>query len=245
MDTASQTAGALPKHVEIAEALIRRIGAGLLPDGARLPPERVMASDCGVAVGTLRKALAALDAEGLLERVQGSGNYIRHRAGARSVYGLFRLELTSGGGLPTAQVLSVDRLARPAAAPAFGSGAEAFRIRRLRRLDGRPVALEEIWMDGGRSATLTAADLSDSLYESWLRLFGLTITGVEDRVGVDPLPGWAPADFPLGPGIPAGHAERLSTAGEAGPVEYSRTWFDSGRARFVSRTGGTAPWRHQ
>ena len=55
----------LPKHVEIAESLIRRIGAGLIADGARLDPERAMAEGLGVAVGTLRKALAILESQGL------------------------------------------------------------------------------------------------------------------------------------------------------------------------------------
>ena len=74
----------LPKHVEIAESLIRRIRAGVISDGARLPTEREMAAAQGVAVGTLRKALAILEGQGLLDRVQGSGNYVRHHPGARS-----------------------------------------------------------------------------------------------------------------------------------------------------------------
>ncbi len=49
---------ALPKFVQLSEMLIREIAAGHLTDGARLPPERDMADDLGVAVGTLRKALA-------------------------------------------------------------------------------------------------------------------------------------------------------------------------------------------
>ena len=67
---------ALPKYVQTAELLIREIAAGRLPDGARLKPERDMAVDLGVSVGTLRKALDDLTEKGLLDRVQGSGNYI-------------------------------------------------------------------------------------------------------------------------------------------------------------------------
>lgn len=218
----------LPKHIEIAEALIRRIGAGLMADGVRLAPERAMADEWGVAVGTLRKALAILETQGLLVRRQGSGNYVRHRPSVQSVYGLFRLELATGGGLPTAQILSLNRLPRAPGVPGEGP---AWRIRRLRRLDALPVAVEEIWYLG--PGELTQDTLSDSLYRSWQELFGLEVTQVEDRVGLAPLPDWAPDELAR----MAGHIERR-TFGVGGLIEFSWTWFDAGRARFVSRAGG-------
>ena len=66
---------------------------------------------------------ATWNAGGLLVRVQGSGNYVRSQPDVASVYSMFRLELVEGGGLPTAQVLSVDRLAKPLDLPPFGSDA--------------------------------------------------------------------------------------------------------------------------
>ena len=74
---------ALPIYMQTAEMLIREIASGRLIDGERLPPERNMAADLGIAVGTLRKALDDLSAKGLLERVHGSGNYIRHNPDAQ------------------------------------------------------------------------------------------------------------------------------------------------------------------
>jgi GntR family transcriptional regulator len=167
--------GSLPLYQQISELLIRDIAAGRLTDGTRLPPEREMAAGMGIAVGTLRKALAELAGKGMLERVQGSGNYIRARSGVDSVYALFRLELPQGGGLPTAAVLAVDRQAKPADAPAFGTAAEGHRIRRLRFLSGVPVAVEEIWLDGACADRLTAEDLSESLYLFYRQRLGLWI----------------------------------------------------------------------
>ena len=46
--------------------LAREIQAGVLADGSRLAPERVMADELGVAVGTLRKALLELTQKGLV-----------------------------------------------------------------------------------------------------------------------------------------------------------------------------------
>ncbi len=226
---------ALPRYVQISELLIREIMAGRLLDGERLAPERVMAADMGIAVGTLRRALAELEARGLLERVQGSGNYVRHRPEVPSLYAMFRLELVQGGGLPTAEVLSVDRLNKPEDAPAFGPSPEGHRIRRLRRLSGVPVAAEEIWVDGDRAATIRREDLSESLYHFYRTRLGFWIARATDWVGLAPAPDWSPGAFGPRPGDICGYIERVAEAQDGALCEYSRTWFDAGLARYVQR----------
>lgn len=226
---------ALPLHQQISEMLVREVAAGRLIDGERLPPERDMAAGLGIAVGTLRKALADLEGKGLLERIQGSGNYIRARADVASVYSLFRLELVEGGGLPTARALSVDRLAKTQDMPPFGSSLEAHRIRRLRSLGDKVAAVEEIWLDGDRAARIAIDDLGDSLYLYYRQALGLWITHAEDRVGVAPVPDWAPAQFGLEAGAAAGFVERIGRDRDGSSVEFSRTWFDHTLARYVAR----------
>lgn len=227
--------GALPRYQQISELLIRDIAAGRLMDGARLAPEREMAADLGVAVGTLRKALQDLADKGLLERVQGSGNYIRAQPEVQSIYALFRLELVSGGGLPSAKVLDVATLPKPAHLPDFGSGAEAHRIRRLRLLSGQPAAVEEIWLDAAHAPDLRAEDLSQSLYLHYRTRLGLWIARAEDRIGLGTVPEFAPPRFGLRPGAVAGHILRISWAQDNQRAEVSETWFDPNVARYVSR----------
>ncbi|NRB00481.1 MAG: GntR family transcriptional regulator [Rhodobacteraceae bacterium] len=226
---------ALPLYVQTAERLIREINAGRLLDGERLPPERDMAQDLGISVGTLRKALADLTDKGMLDRVQGSGNYVRHSPDATSVYAFFRLELVDGGGLPTATILSVDRLEKPNDLPDFGASRYGFRIRRLRRLGGVPAAVEEIWLDGAAKDQLITEDLSESLYLYYRDQLGLWITRAEDSVGVGHVPDWAPEAFPAVPGSVCGYVERLSWAQTGDNIEYSRTWFDSDKVRHITR----------
>lgn len=227
--------GALPLHMQISETLIREINAGRLVDGERLPPEREMAASYGVAVGTLRKALTSLQDMGLLVRVQGSGNYVRAAGGAASVYAFLRLELAEGGGLPTARVLSVDRLPKDPRLPPFGTSDEGHRIRRLRFLSGRVAAVEEIWLDADLAARLAPDDLSDSLYLFYRARLGLVIARAEDRVGQRPLPAWAPADFPHPPGSPLPQITRVSWTHDGRAVEASWTWFDPDRVRYTVR----------
>lgn len=234
MTSASQTSNALPLYVQISELLIRDIAAGRLIDGERLPPERDMAEELGISIGTLRKALADLTKKGLLERIQGSGNYIRQGGTQESVYAMFRLELLSGGGLPRADVLDVERVRKPEILPAFGTSDQGTRIRRLRYLNDIIIAVEEIWLDGD-SGTVKKEMLSESLYRYYQKNLGFWIVRAEDRVTIDEVPSWAPDVFSKQPGTVTGYIERFSWADRPKPVEFSRTWFDTDRAHYVQR----------
>jgi GntR family transcriptional regulator len=221
----------LPRYLEISERLTREIAAGLRPDGARLPPEAALADELGVAVGTLRKALAELAARGLLVRRQGSGNYVRRSAQPVGIYGFLHLELAAGGGLPGARTLEVARVEPPEGAAWAG----AWRIRRVRTLNGAAAALEEIWIDARHAPALTPADLPETLYRHYAAAWGLWIARVEDRVGPGALPDWAPAGFPLAPGAICGHVARRAESRERRVEEISRTWFDPDVAAYVAR----------
>jgi GntR family transcriptional regulator len=227
--------GSLPIYLQITELLVRDIAAGRLIDGEKLPPERDMAEELGIAVGTLRKALAELQNRGLLERRQGSGNYVRAISDPKSVYAMFRLELIGGGGLPTAEVLSVDRLLKPQDLPPFGTADEAHRIRRLRRLNSQPAAVEEIWLDGSYAETLSREVLSESLYLFYRTQLGLWIVRAEDQVGLGHVPDWAPTIFGQPPGNPVPHVLRTSYDQNGTRAEISRTWFDHDVTRYVAR----------
>jgi GntR family transcriptional regulator len=53
-------------YVQVAVHLEGRIRAGKLASGSRLPNEREMAASYGVALGTMRKAIAILKDKGLV-----------------------------------------------------------------------------------------------------------------------------------------------------------------------------------
>ena len=225
---------ALPLYLQVSELLIREIAAGRLSNGERLPPERKLAAQYGITVRTLRKSLAELSNRGLLESVQGSGNYVRSNHNAQSIYSMFRLELIGGGGLPTAQFLDITLCDKPGDLPVFGTALTATRIRRLRFLNKTPIAVEEIWLDGD-SGTVEADQVSDSLYRYYQTKLGFWITRAQDVVRIAPVPAWAPEGFGLLPGEVTGYIERLSWAQGPASVEFSRTWFDTNHAQYVQR----------
>lgn len=225
---------ALPLYLQVSELLIREIAAGRLSNGERLAPERKLAAHYGITVRTLRKSLAELTKRGLLESVQGSGNYVRSNPKAQSIYAMFRLELIGGGGLPTAQFLDITACDKPKDLPDFGTSQNATRIRRLRFLNKNPIAVEEIWLDGD-SGTVVADQVSESLYHYYQTKLGFWITRAQDMVRISPVPVWAPDGFGLRPGEVTGYIERLSWAQGPASVEFSRTWFDTNHAHYVQR----------
>ncbi|MEY4507368.1 MAG: hypothetical protein RL297_1946 [Pseudomonadota bacterium] len=226
----------LPVYLQISELLARQIKAGHWHKGERLPTEAELAQTLQVAIGTVRKALALLSDQGVLERKQGSGTYVKQIAGTQRIYELFRLELNTGPGLPTAHILDVSRHTRPSHIPAFGEGsADLWRVRRLRFLSQTPVALEEIWFDARHCAELSADELGDSMYLFYQERFGVWIARVEDRLSAAPAPDWAVPPSGLVGGQCAGFIERLSWTASNALAEYSFTWFNPQHCRYSSR----------
>ena len=234
---AAEKPRALPKTIQVSEMLIREIAAGRYPDGSRLPTERKMAESLGVAVGTLRRALAILEDRGLLKRVQGSGNYVQTQTEVQSVYEFFRLELLNGGGLPTADILEVQRLKKAAFVADIGPGTLAHRIRRLRYLDETPVEVEEIWLDARFTDWIMQDELRDSLYYYYKEKLGIVIASITDTIGVATVPDWAPDAFGVDAGAPCGLVERISYDQSGEAVEFSRNWFNHKVCRYTNRLG--------
>ncbi|MTE19446.1 GntR family transcriptional regulator [Streptomyces sp. TRM43335] len=67
-----------PEYIyrQVAAAIVADIRSGRLPVGARLSGERAMAEEYGVAVGTVRKAVALLREQGVLVTMPARGTFV-------------------------------------------------------------------------------------------------------------------------------------------------------------------------
>ncbi|MFG2900155.1 GntR family transcriptional regulator [Streptomyces zaomyceticus] len=63
-------------YVAVADHIAARISAGELPPGARLPAERDLAEEYGVAYLTVRRAARVLRERGLILTVHGKGTFV-------------------------------------------------------------------------------------------------------------------------------------------------------------------------
>ena len=77
------------KYTELAGKLRSDILAGVYTPGQRLPSENELAANTGYSRQTVRQAMSLLESEGLTNRVQGSGTYVRtaapHRAATHNI----------------------------------------------------------------------------------------------------------------------------------------------------------------
>lgn len=66
-----------PPYQQVSEALVAAISQGEYAPGAKLPPHHQVAADFGVSVGTVKRAFALLQQQGLIVTRQGQGAFVR------------------------------------------------------------------------------------------------------------------------------------------------------------------------
>ena len=65
-----------PVYVQLVEQLELALVAGEFPPGSRIPPVRELAADAGVNPNTMQRALAQLEAEGLVYTERTTGRFV-------------------------------------------------------------------------------------------------------------------------------------------------------------------------
>jgi GntR family transcriptional regulator len=140
----------LPLYAQLQAALLVEIREGGLEPGDRFPTEAAIRDRYRVSRATVRQALAELEANGVIRKVQGLGSFvaapkIRHVPLLTS----FTELASSQGFVPSHRVLSSSVAEVPAdGATELGlpEGTSCRLLRRLFLADGDPVGLAETWL---------------------------------------------------------------------------------------------------
>ena len=136
-----------PRAVQVRAELTQRIDSGALPAGSRLPSEPALATELGVSRATLREALRAMESEGLLRRMWGSGTFV---ADGRRVANSLDLNFGVTDAIRAAGMTAGIASARHSMEPATVSeatrlgvppGSDVLVVERVRTADGKPVVL--------------------------------------------------------------------------------------------------------
>lgn len=135
------------KHVLIREH-VRGLAAAAAP-GTSMPSERELVQRFGVARMTIRHALSALVAEGVLQRAPGRGTFVaRPEARRQQVLG-FAEEMAARGRQVQSTTVAA-RLERPghhlARALGVGTDQPVLHWHRLRTVDGRPGCSDDTFL---------------------------------------------------------------------------------------------------
>ncbi|MCC5986674.1 MAG: GntR family transcriptional regulator [Pararhodobacter sp.] len=174
-------------EARIAEAITR----GDWKAGMVLPGETALSASMGVAVGTLRRALAELTAAGVLSRRRKTGTVVTGRAPRHSLRFLFdyyRLH-DLDGRLCRAETRTIG-IARAVATPAekdaldMAEGSEVLRLQRLRIVEGRAVMHDHFTLPArllpGFPDTPEAAP--DLLYRHMSDAAGIRIAAIREHL---------------------------------------------------------------
>ncbi len=164
--TSSRT-GPATRIARIAEALRRQITSGAFPSGAALPSERVVAEQHAVSRMTARRALEALEAEGLAYSEGRRGRFVSPR---RVSYDVSQMVSFVADAQATGRDLSIEviematRPAPPRIADILcipeGSGVHIYT--RLFRIDGHAAFLETEYVSAAAFPDLLEHDLRQS-----------------------------------------------------------------------------------
>ena len=166
----------LPLHHQVHGHLAALLRAGHWGRGEPLPGEPELCRHYGVSRGTLRHALQELVREGLVDRQQGRGSFARAPKREGAIAGSYRRFRAEGAPLDAGcRLLGLRRAPAPAAVAGILSlrrGAPAWRLERLRTLQGEPATIQTSWLPAALCPELDRAALEqrhlvDVLRDQW------------------------------------------------------------------------------
>ncbi len=215
----------LPLWAQLAADLRRRISAGEFPQ--RMPTDFELTDEYDVSRHTVREALRRLQDDGVVERRQGSGTYLRDlefEQPLNELYSLFR-SVESKGIEQRSMVLVQDQRAAPDVAARLGlpERRQFFYLERIRMAGGLPIAIDRAYLPLPEAAPLLHVDFRHTaLYDELGRLCGIQ----PDR-GIERLQPVMPTDHDraalnLSADHPALHIERITSMADR-PIEYRST----------------------
>ncbi|MFC8962832.1 GntR family transcriptional regulator [Streptomyces sp. NPDC057094] len=231
-----------PKYLQIAHHIRDQILRGDLRPGDEVPSERQLAADWGVSRPTAARSLEALSHQGLVEKRQGSGTYVRGLAvnrRARELYG--RAKQTGKIYTPGeyAVITSAGWLEAPdyvAEALSLAPGSQAVHRRRVTKNESGPITISTSWFGadvGDRAPKLCDPD---RIQEGTL-MYVESVTGrqgsyAEDRMCARLATEDEAADLELEPGAAVLIVHHVVYDMQDRPLEFAEATYPPGRWAF-------------
>jgi len=178
-------------YQQIAESILGQIQTGELQPGARLPSEHDLSAQHNVGRNTIRHALRDLTTKGYVESVQGVGSFVTETHFPKTVeflYG-FSQEMAQRGKTVTSEVIEAKLItADPFLARILRVqlGAEVVFINRLRKVDGKPAAIERAYLPHAFCLGILEHDFSkESLYDVLAAQYNMKPDHAEQEIGAE------------------------------------------------------------
>jgi GntR family transcriptional regulator len=153
-----------PAYAQLATIIRRQIAAGIYPPGEKIPSESSISRQYGLSLMTVRQAIGVLIEQGLVERIQGTGTFVKPLTLTESRFDLDSVkQIFQDPARTHVKVLQLN-LARVDSATAaklrLPENARIILIRRLLFRDGAPIMFHEGRVRYDPSRPLVEAELN-------------------------------------------------------------------------------------
>lgn len=178
-----------PLYRIIKLEITRRLSGGEWGPGEALPTEKTLATEFGVSIGTIRRAMDELVAEHVVVRQQGRGTFLREFSHDLMLNNFWRVTRHDGSReVPIVQTLSFDRepsTPEISAQLSLRPKTEVFKVMNLLLLGGRRIMVDEVYLPCARFPNLTHDMLvarEGTMFALYHDVFGISITRTEERL---------------------------------------------------------------
>ena len=237
--TSSKDDQRLPRYQRLRDHLAARIASQEWKPGDPIPSEPDLATTHGLSIGTVRKAVDCLVAEGLVERQHGRGTYVRRARFNSSLFRFFRFQSETGERrVPQARILQRKVVPAPSAAASalrLREGAALIYLSRLRLVDGIPLLAEDIWLEKKRFEALLGLDadaFGDLLYPLYEERCGQIVASADEVLTVEAANRMQARLLAREGGAPLIVIERVAFDPERRPIEWRRSRGPADRFRY-------------
>lgn len=180
----------LPAYAQLRDTLAARIASAEWGTDEPIPAETQLARFYNISVGTVRKAVDGLVNEGLLERRQGSGTFVRRPSFDSTLFRFFQMRTADGepASIPSSRLLSRAITTAPAE-PAEALGTQnVIKIVRLRSLSDQPILYEEIYIPCALFSgfeCISQEELGPLLYPIYFERYGVLVKSATDDLSFE------------------------------------------------------------
>ncbi|MBN8235449.1 GntR family transcriptional regulator [Halobacillus kuroshimensis] len=231
---------AAPLYRRIAQQIKEEIESGQWEAGEAIPTELHLSERYDASRVTVRQAVKRLVEEGLLEKVQGSGTYVKEQKIEHNIFELisFTEEMRSLGKEPVNKVIHFQLIEPEPHVRRYLNLEEAekvFYVRRQRLVDGIPYVLEDTYLPVSLFPNLSYGIMIGSKYDYIEKEVGMKIKdSFQEVIPVLPTPDVAEA-LTVEESMPILKIQSYSLFMDGTVFEYSENHFKSDEYKFTLR----------
>lgn len=229
----------LPAYARLRDELAARIANGEWTPKDPIPSEARLAKEYGLSVGTVRKGVDGLVQEGLLERRQGSGTFVRAPSFDATLFRFFQFRKADGSQLsiPSSHLILRSRGQAPVEAAQALSTEQVIKIVRLRSLSEEPILFEEIYIPSELFSgfeELPENAFGPLLYPLYFERFGVLVKRATDDLAFETATASIASQLKLNEGDPLAVIRRTAFEIEGKAVEWRIAHGNAKRFRYRS-----------